>query len=156
VKHVHCNNNMRKCFMGSEAESGGALLEIVCAKHQTLAPTGEDTKCWFCENEELKNLLRMVEWSGYDTEAGERACPVCECWEYHKVHGYACALGVALGSECEDGLPRDEVDWSKKKHDCSPETCGHQPATKHIDCPDEWHRLPSGQVYHTCPSCGAH
>jgi hypothetical protein len=25
-----------------------------------------------------------------------------------------------------------------------------------VDCEDEWHRLPSEKIHHTCPTCGAH
>jgi hypothetical protein len=43
-----------------------------------------------------------------------------------------------------------------KMHRCSPETCGHLQTSKHIVCPDPWHRTPSREVYHTCSTCGAH
>lgn len=53
-------------------------------------------------------LLKMVEWSGYDTEAGERTCPICDAWEHRRVHAYACGLAVELGSECEPGISTQE------------------------------------------------
>lgn len=38
---------------------------------------------------------------------------------------------------------------------CSPGTCGHQPATKHVDCDDPWHKTPSPEAAFSCSTCGA-
>lgn len=56
-------------------------------------------------NEDYLRILRMVEWEGYDTSAGERTCPICGAWAYQQGHpprhAYRCALAVLLGNKTE-------------------------------------------------------
>ena len=63
----------------------------------------------------LKRMLKSIEWEGYDSEAGERACPNCKAWKFQgnrkqPIHAYRCSLGVLLGSPEED--PAKEIFWS--------------------------------------------
>lgn len=54
-------------------------------------------------------LLKVIEWEGYDTSCGERACPCCGAWKYQhqrsqSIHGYACALATEIGAPMEAGV----------------------------------------------------
>jgi hypothetical protein len=60
-----------------------------------------DTDVLRVERDRMLSLLRIIEWEGYDPAEGERVCPVCEAWAYHKRHRYACALGLCLNTETE-------------------------------------------------------
>ncbi len=60
-------------------------------------------------------MLKRIEWEGYDAEAGERACPICGAWKYQPkrdrpIHGYACGLAVMIGAPDED--PDKGIFWS--------------------------------------------
>ena len=65
--------------------------------------------------------------------------------------------GVCLSADAHGNCTkhREAVDWVNTPHQCSPGTCGHQPATLHIDCVDPWHRLPSQEISFSCPTCRA-
>lgn len=73
------------------------------------------------ERNELSTMLKHVEWLGYDTESGERACPCCEAWAFQTIpigphsrkfavkrvepkHRYACALATLIGAPMEEGV----------------------------------------------------
>lgn len=60
------------------------------------------------------NMLKSVEWEGYDAEAGERACPNCGAWKFQPcnevpIHAYRCTLGVIIGAPEED--PDNGIFW---------------------------------------------
>ena len=65
--------------------------------------------------------------------------------------------GVCLSADVHGNCTkhREAIDWVNTPHQCSPGTCGHQPATLHIDCADPWHRLPSQEISFSCPTCRA-
>lgn len=59
-------------------------------------------------------MLRSIEWQGYDAEAGERACPNCGAWKYQPIrdrpiHAYACTLAVIIGAP--DEKPDAGIFW---------------------------------------------
>jgi len=56
-----------------------------------------------------EQMLRSVEWQGYDTDAGERVCPNCKAWAYQPkrerpLHAYACGLAALIGAPMEELL----------------------------------------------------
>lgn len=65
--------------------------------------------------------------------------------------------GVCLSADVHGNCTKhgEAVDWVNTPHQCSPGTCGHQPASIHIDCVDPWHRLPSREISFSCPTCRA-
>ena len=53
------------------------------------------------KNAQLRRMLRLAEWNGYDTDAGERCCPCCNAWAYRHgkdkpEHSESCGLEAAL------------------------------------------------------------
>ena len=76
--------------------------------------------------------------------------------------GYAVRCKVCHSQGPTRDFPDEAAEaWNAREWDashggfCRPETCGHESATKHIDCPDIWHKTPGPDVAFSCPTCRA-
>ena len=73
-------------------------------------------------------------------------------WDGRHCSNQECPTRGAAGEGTE---PRQRPrTYKHPEGPCSLDLCGHQPATCHIECADQWHRDELVKTF-ACPTCGA-